>query len=999
MLVRCFLPSLFASCSLMAAPLVEVARTEVPPPAKVSEEAPPWKRALVVSDLIVPDSDRPMQERTDVRFLWDAGHLYVQARLAESTFVVATQQMHEIRAEATERDGNVFGDDSFLLILRPEGGETAYEFAINTKGVVSDAKAKADQLWQSRDPAWNANFHSDVVIEDGYWIAQLAIPWKELGVEAPKAGAKWQAIVARHAAKRKETGGWNRSRSGVHSPEEWSTLILGEGAAPALTVKEGISTLEPGKNTLALTLTHPGKEEGVLTLASKITPKQGPPVRSRQQIALQPGKETTVRHEFDLKENAGVKSFSWTVNDAATLAPIYQSPEMAAEVISSSLTLHLSAPGPWRLLVNHETVATGKGGEPEAAHRVRLRTGANLIAIASEEGSAKLRFEGDLLGKAPIRWKMRDATAKEALDVKADDARWETAPESEEGVIGNPGSATVLRHTVLLQHTRFFPTPDQAYHVAGGITQLMTFSAFGLPGRELHDWKTWFELPEGLEGVGATGYYGKTHDKPTFAFEGDGDQRYRVTASAPIRERNVNNPPILAVFDVGVRRSDEKERSKEAAKPLHYYSRANDATLSEVVQSLPIAYHGNVRGQQPQGLVFQIWASFFTAMDNAALREEILKASKKAGFNDFIHAAREEADAQQLKTTQLIVFKTWAINLEPWLKENPDARRVDRKGNTDTETMCTTVLIEKGWREVAAPLMVKWWEKLKPNTVNYDYEYPPFVGPHSCFCPRCLDHFRKQANLPEGKKLDGEIIAAEHNAAWVDFMARRVTDLFVQMKASVHELPGDIKFELYSGYHTPENATRYGLDWKYVGEKQAADRAGVGYGRPLPAIEETVKALKGIPVMFGELVTPYMLKEVNYSRTARQITKADLLRRVIDSTGGTLVYHTQNMDGRSWQSVGEISRLVAGREVLFGFPRASTLQGHSEAEVAMILHEGKGALCVLNPTRGEKSFRIALPSELADTREFYSGQTAKAGAEINITLPPGEAAVYLSETK
>ena len=64
-----------------------------------------------------------------------------------------------------------------------------------------------------------------------------------------------------------------------------------------------------------------------------------------------------------------------------------------------------------------------------------------------------------------------------------------------------------------------------------------------------------------------------------------------------------------------------------------------------------------------------------------------------------------------------------------------------------------------------------------------------------------------------------------HKAEWVDFMAHRVARMFAKFKDSVHRPAPGTSFSIYSGYHTPDNAERYGVDWRYVGDLQACDRS------------------------------------------------------------------------------------------------------------------------------------------------------------------------------
>src|SRR5690606_7878058 len=142
-------------------------------------------------------------------------------------------------------------------------------------------------------------------------------------------------------------------------------------------------------------------------------------------------------------------------------------------------------------------------------------------------------------------------------------------------------------------------------------------------------------------------------------------------------------------------------------------------------------------------------------------------------------------------------------------------------------------------------------------------EYPPLGSHamHSCYCPRCLAAFRTHAGLAESVKLDGPAISRDYPTEWTDFMALQCARLFRKMKESVHQIAPGTVFEVYSGYQNPDNPKLYGVDWRYVGQLRAADRATMGYGRPVAAIAATHEALGGIPALFGEILHPFAVRD------------------------------------------------------------------------------------------------------------------------------------------
>jgi len=182
------------------------------------------------------------------------------------------------------------------------------------------------------------------------------------------------------------------------------------------------------------------------------------------------------------------------------------------------------------------------------------------------------------------------------------------------------------------------------------------------------------------------------------------------------------------------------------------------------------------------------------------------------------------------------------------------------------------------------------------------------------------------------------------------------------------------------------------VNWDCVGDFQACDRAGCGYGRPADAIPATIDGLKGIPVLFGELARPYDTKE---TIPPIPMTKARLLRRALDSTGGVLIYNRLPLDGRSWYAIAETTRLVATYENLFTTGRREALPGCDEARVQVVTDGRTTLVCAMNAGSSDLDLRLPLPTEAGGGNEFYSGRNVVAGQTVSCILPAGEAAVFV----
>ena len=154
-------------------------------------DSPHWANAAAGELLPLPGAP-PLARQTRVRAAVDATHLYV---LAECELPAALQQP----AAGTNQE-------SFALYLAPLAGrDLAYRFTV---GLRADAKADAavgfitdamDPRHGQFDPDWSGDWRYESRLEPAKnrWLALLQIPFKTLGVEAPKAESFWRANFAR----------------------------------------------------------------------------------------------------------------------------------------------------------------------------------------------------------------------------------------------------------------------------------------------------------------------------------------------------------------------------------------------------------------------------------------------------------------------------------------------------------------------------------------------------------------------------------------------------------------------------------------------------------------------------------------------------------------------------------------------------------------------------------------------------------------------------------
>lgn len=180
---------------------------------------------IALSGFVRVGSKLRASAQTTVHLSYDDTALHLHFECAEPLLDTAQQRRHEFLAKVQRRDGAVYEDDSVVILLQPPGSKLVYDFTVNALGTVADALCREPNLWDSRDVAWNSRATARGQIEERRWLADLALPWADLGGR-PKSGDTWGACFGRIAKGRKETSSWNLSAQGFHDPAALGALTF-----------------------------------------------------------------------------------------------------------------------------------------------------------------------------------------------------------------------------------------------------------------------------------------------------------------------------------------------------------------------------------------------------------------------------------------------------------------------------------------------------------------------------------------------------------------------------------------------------------------------------------------------------------------------------------------------------------------------------------------------------------------------------------------------------
>jgi hypothetical protein len=167
---------------------------------------PVWQQAPAIDDFhqVDPQPLAPATERTEVRFLYDAGQLYVAIYCHDS-------EPERITANVRERDGMLPRDDFVRVVLDPQlSRRNGYAFEINPEG------ARTDALLQNNSDflvAWNMIWEGQARrVADG-WTAEMALPFR--GLSYPGGGGDWGLDVLRQIRRKSEFVRWAATPAGV----------------------------------------------------------------------------------------------------------------------------------------------------------------------------------------------------------------------------------------------------------------------------------------------------------------------------------------------------------------------------------------------------------------------------------------------------------------------------------------------------------------------------------------------------------------------------------------------------------------------------------------------------------------------------------------------------------------------------------------------------------------------------------------------------------------
>lgn len=181
-----------------------------------------WWQGLEPLPLSDVETGAAAKQGTDVRLAWNADEWRVHFHAADA----------DPWATLTTRDAPLYTEEVVEVFLDPVGDLQSYfEFEVNPLNAVLDLVIRRNRSGWVKNFAWKCEgLRTAVHVGDGFWTAELSIPFRSLVAEVPRAGSEWRVNFCRidrpHGRARELTAWSPTGRALFHVPEQWGRLTF-----------------------------------------------------------------------------------------------------------------------------------------------------------------------------------------------------------------------------------------------------------------------------------------------------------------------------------------------------------------------------------------------------------------------------------------------------------------------------------------------------------------------------------------------------------------------------------------------------------------------------------------------------------------------------------------------------------------------------------------------------------------------------------------------------
>lgn len=955
-----------------------VAPTQTAPSIDGSLDEPCWQMTPLVEQFYGRKGESLPKEASELALLWDPENLYIGLRCFAEVLDPVQQRQSEFAATVTEHDGKVFGDDCVELFLAAADDPAGYmQFVSNALGARYEGKgmeAGWDEPWQA------AGSTSD----EGFWTLEVAIPWTTLGIE-PAAGMTLLGNVYRHNKAQGEYSMWSPVTFGFHAPDEFGHFVLLGEAPPARIQGGAIPPIMMGTNVVSSTIT--GVRDGEIVIRARAV-QERTTHQASQRSDIAPG--TVLKPEVPLTvDKPGEVAVVYSVIDGDTDALYMQSP-VCTFATAAVETLTVGFDGPCEVFLNGKHLGTG-GGEPLTGY---LEPGSNALCVEADAPVAVTMEAGHLAAIGAGGWRQSAVGSEGWLEPGFDDSTWVAAGAAADRL--DPARGRHFRRTIAAEVTRIGRLGDtRDIHIVAGGAQHLPVVVVSPLERALADAKFVIELPPGLELVA-------WDDKKPYEWTGEysGFTATTVTRGERIWKRYELAWSLLQ--PLSYRGDAYAGYDLDRIHTLGFVIRATgiapgettarcwvegeSGAVTEIPAELKLTILPPLAGKRPEQIELVMCHGFGGGNYSEADMAVLLDTMAAAGFNSYIertHAREMYYPLLRQREFKIAAESThyhWHRGMDIEGRQFVD---FDEKHRGSVYTFaCPLWMIEEGREKVTSALAAYINSgPLPPEGLWWDMEYGPRTA---CFCEHCLERFAEENNI--AGPLTKEAVIENHLPQWIDFTCRMWAKLSAVYQEGFKRAVPTGQMYTYSGYQTPHARETYCIDWSLM--REGCDVASAGYGWTPAIIDDTVKALGGVPLLGG----------VAYYQPPRNANlKIEYLRLLAAGCKGVMHYTWQALDGLDYTRIAEAAALVAENEEFFtdGTQADDMVEVTPGGGAVALKHGDRLLVIVTNGSSEEQQYTLSIPAAAGAAGEYYTGVEYADGKRSSITVPAHDARALL----
>ncbi|MFH1476334.1 MAG: carbohydrate-binding family 9-like protein [Verrucomicrobiota bacterium] len=215
------------------------------------------------------------KQQTRAYAVYDESKLYFYVECDEHILDPVLQQRDKFRANETTRDGNLWSDDCVEIFLSAaENTNNYYHFIMNSRGALYDAACTRKPDGEiTMDKSWNSSAQFSARVDEPacLWMAEIAIPFKDLASAQPAAGDCWRMNVCREQKADAENSAWAPAARNFHQPVLFGEMIFGGNVSLPAMHGLSINPLMEGANELVLQLANNDEQSEIVETAIEIT--------------------------------------------------------------------------------------------------------------------------------------------------------------------------------------------------------------------------------------------------------------------------------------------------------------------------------------------------------------------------------------------------------------------------------------------------------------------------------------------------------------------------------------------------------------------------------------------------------------------------------------------------------------------------------------------------------------------------------------------------------